>query len=88
MASAIVDNINYVARLSRCRREENDLFVVRMTFLGTNIVAPVAVVHPRTLFSAYPFFFSGVFSPFSNSYVFSYQYYAYPIMFLSFPVSP
>ena len=46
MACAIVDNRIYVARLCGCRREENALFVLNMTFLGTNIVAPVEMVHP------------------------------------------
>ena len=46
MARAIVDNKNYVARLSRCRREENGSSVVRVTFLGTTIVVPVHLVHP------------------------------------------
>ena len=63
MACAIVDNIIYVALVwlsegGKCS------FVVRMTFWGTNIVAPVDVTHPRTLFRAYPFFFFGRFESF------------------------
>jgi hypothetical protein len=46
IAGAIVDNRIFVARLSRCRREENYSFVVRLTFLGTTIVVPVHLVHP------------------------------------------
>jgi hypothetical protein len=46
IAGAMVDNIIFVARLSRCRKEENHSSVVRVTFLGTTIVVPVHLVHP------------------------------------------
>jgi hypothetical protein len=46
IAGAMVDNIIFVARLSRCRKEENHSSVVRVTFLGTMIVVPVHLVHP------------------------------------------
>jgi hypothetical protein len=46
IAGAMVDNIIFAARLSRCRKEENHSSVVRVMFLGTTIVVPVYLVHP------------------------------------------
>jgi hypothetical protein len=54
IAGAMVDNIISVARLSRCRKEENHSSVVRVTFLGTTIVVPVHLVHPLRLGFASP----------------------------------
>jgi hypothetical protein len=46
MARAIVDNINYVAQFTALLEEGEVSFVGRMTFWGTEIVAPVDMVHP------------------------------------------
>jgi hypothetical protein len=41
--------------LSRCRREVNDAYVFRVTFLGTKIVVCVHLVHPlRQVFFEFP----------------------------------
>jgi hypothetical protein len=46
ISGAMVDNIIFVVRLSRCRKEENHSSVVRVRFLGTTIVVPVHLVPP------------------------------------------
>jgi hypothetical protein len=46
ISGAMVNNIIFVARLLRCRKEEKHSSVVRVTFLGTTIVVPIHLVHP------------------------------------------